>query len=229
MLFLHIVSVCHVYKCYVHKCCMWRDYGWTMEISSKLKSGSFTFQSIILFKMFINVHCPGSNKRLHFFFFTVLVQEPGSVVLPYKSLNWKTIGDRIQITSPGAGARPMRVMLGANRASLQWNVSQPRWRSESLARTSVWSSGWIWRESGTTSKAKSKSVSVLHGCQGLEGCPFSKTVEWRLFPFLNAKAAGSGLCRPCFLTWYRLKEWVSSSVHHNAPGSKGQGARLLWC
>lgn len=76
---------------------------------------------------------------------------------------------------PGAGARPMRVMLGANRASLQWNVSQPRWRSEGLARTSVWSLGWMWRESGTTSKTKSKSVSVLHGCQGLEGCPFSKT------------------------------------------------------
>lgn len=49
------------------------------------------------------------------------------------------------------------------------------------------------------------------------------------FPFLNAKAAGTSLYQFCFLTWYPLKEWVSSSVHLNAPGSKGQGRRLLGC
>lgn len=34
----------------------------------------------------------------------------------------------------------------------------------------------IWQESGTTSKTKSKSVSVRHGCQGLKGCPL--TTQW---------------------------------------------------
>lgn len=57
-------------------------------------------------------------------------------------------------------------------------------------------------------KTKSKSVSVLHGCQGLKGCSYNwrtSTVARRLSPSLNAKAAGMSLCHPCFLTWYPLK------------------------
>lgn len=49
---------------------------------------------------------------------------------------------------------------------------QPHQWSEALAWTTVLSSGRIWRESGSTSKTKSKSVFVLHGCQGLKGCLF---------------------------------------------------------
>lgn len=76
-------------------------------------------------------------------------------------------------TLPRSRCTTQESMIRANTASLKWNVSQPHQWSEALAWTTVLSSGWMWRESGTTSKTKSKSVSVLHGCQGLKGCPFN--------------------------------------------------------
>lgn len=45
--------------------------------------------------------------------------------------------------------------------------------SDDLAGTSVLCSGCKWQESGTTSKTKSKSVSILHGCRGLKDFPFN--------------------------------------------------------
>lgn len=121
-------------------------------------------------------------------------------------------------------------------ASLQWNVLQRHQWSEALAWITVLSSGWMWRESGTTSKTKkqiclcpSRLPEIKKVVLSTLGLTRTNTVARRLFPFLNAKAAGTSLYRPCFLTWSPLKEWVSSSVHHNAPGSRGQGARLLWC
>lgn len=61
--------------------------------------------------------------------------------------------------------------------------------------------------SGTTSKTKSESVSVVHGCQRLKG-PFKQrtvAVARRPWPSLNATATGMSLRQPCFLTWYPLK------------------------
>lgn len=62
--------------------------------------------------------------------------------------------------------------------------------------------------SGTTSKTKSESVSVVHGCQRLKGRPFKRrtvAVARRLWPSIHATAAGMSPRHPCFLTWYPLK------------------------
>lgn len=89
-------------------------------------------------------------------------------------LTRKPLGNSFK-TLPRSRCTTHECMIRANTAtaSLQWNVYQRHLWSEALAWTTVLSSGWIWREMGRTSKTKSKSVSVLHGCQGLKGCPFN--------------------------------------------------------
>lgn len=98
----------------------------------------------------------------------------------------------------------LRVLVGQ-----LWNARQRGGCPEALARTAVPLLGLnITRKVARHQKTKSKSVSVLHGCQGLKGRSYNwrtSTVARRLSPSLNAKAAGMSLCHPGFLTWYPLK------------------------
>lgn len=128
---------------------------------------------------------------------------------------WKTIGELIQDTSPGAGAQHMSPRSAPTQPQprCERTVPQPHQRSEALAWSAAPSSGWMWRESGTTSKNKKQICLCPSRLPGIKRLSFQHwasrgLTQWRgrLFPFLNAKAAGTSLCHPCFLTWYPLKE-----------------------
>lgn len=83
--------------------------------------------------------------------------------------------------------------------------------------------------SGTTSKTKSESVSVVHGCQRLKGRPQrTSAVARRLWPSIDATATDEPL-PPLLFDLVSPEKWVSSSVHHNDVRGRGQGERLLRC
>lgn len=96
-------------------------------------------------------------------------------ILPYKSFYWKATGELIQDTSPKqvhntwihSLSQGCRCLL-----TVKCAATSPVVRGLGMALT-VLSSWCIWWESGMASKTKSKSVSVLHGCQGLKGCLFN--------------------------------------------------------
>lgn len=167
------------------------------------------------------------------------LSEPGRALLTYKSFYWKTIGELIQLTSPeqvhmtwacGRGPTQPRPYCGEKCCSLS---SGPRpWRG-----LRVCPQGGCLRESGTTSKKKKRQICLCPSwLPEIKRLSFQRSASPGLTqqhsdrshsstPRLRGRVNGN----PCFLTCIPLKEWVSSWVHHNTPGSKGQGARLLWC
>lgn len=146
------------------------------------------------------------------------MNEDGSPPRQYKSLFWKAIGklglEWFQPTQHRAGAvKSVAVTLqirgfGVIRSHVLLMSTAKKWRNI---------------------KNKKQICLCSSRLPGIKRLSFQHSTMGGLTQWRGAKAAGTSLCHPCFLTWYPLKKWVSSSVHHNALRSKSQGKRLLRC